>query len=212
MPLKNQKLFLFLSCLLTVSLISCGYSNRRADVSLGAQSTQAQRIFVPVVDNLTTRPGLEAILTSSLREALASLRGVEVVDRPESANFFLLGSLVKYERKYGISSVVGSPTTAAAGGLSQDQITAAEINVSLTLEVKLLEKTDPAAMAINPLRKLLWVRSFTQGATFETARRFTEAEGSSSSVHINDSRETLQTQILARGISRQVLDQVVQDF
>lgn len=188
-------------------MTSCGYSSRKADVVLGQKALPAdqQRVFIPVVDNRTTRPGLEGVVTNALRERLSSVPGVLIVDSAEDANFLLLGTLSSYGRKFGVSSVTGNPTTASQGGLASNQSTAAEIRIEMGLHVKLVEKSED-------LRKIVWTRSFSQGATFETSRRFSEKEGSTSAAQINDSRESIQVGLLAKGLARLVLDQVVQGF
>lgn len=166
---------------------------------------EQQRVFIPVVDNRTTRPGLEALVTNALRERISSVAGVRLVDRPEDANFLLLGTLISYGRKFGVSSVTGTAGTASQGGLASNQSTAAEIRIEMGLQVKLVEK-------VEDLRKVVWTRSFNQGATFETSRRFSEKEGSTSAAQINDSRESIQIGLLAKGLARLVLDQVEQGF
>ncbi len=191
-------------------LSACGYSPRRKDVVLGNKQNR-QSLFVPIVDNITTRGGIEAIVTNALRENLASIRGVELVDNPEEASYLLLGTIRSFSRRSGVSSVTGSPTSAAQGGLAQDQITAAEIHLELVVQMKLVEKVT-SADAATPLRKLIWDRPFSESANFETSRRFTEATGSSSTVHINDSRELIQVRILSQKIAQKIFDQVVQDF
>ena len=212
--LRIFKRLTFLLALLSF-LAACGYTNRRKDVLLGAstqRSESPQKIFVPVVDNLTTRPGIEATITNALRDTLSTIKGVQIVNSESEAEFLLLASVFSYEKKKGGSYTTGSEATALAKGLAKDESMAMDINVSMQFSVKFLQKIPNPKQADNEILRQVWVRDFAQQATFEAAQLFEEARGASTAPHINESREILQHRIIAENLAKQVIDQVVQDF
>jgi len=200
---------------LALGLTACGYSNRKRVTPIATLSNDEERsetvkpgpsrIYIPVIDNLSTKVGVESILTNALRERMSGQPGIELVARPEDAEFILLGALTSYGRKHGIETATGVSETEASGGLRGGSVLAKTIRLSLMMNVRLLQPGDK-------IRRELWVRDFLQEATFETSLRFTEAEGSSSAPYINDSRELLQVKRIGEAFAGQVVDQVTQDF
>jgi len=191
-------------------LTGCGYTLQRGEVSLGgvsAGSEKAQKIFIPVVDNMSVRAGPEVPLTTALRETLSAAPGVDVVDDPSKADFILLGSIVLYDRLPG-------PTTFV---ITNGQRIAGDIRIKLMVKMKLLEIVDRDNSKSTTPRKIVWDRDFSTESLIESSRRqLAEGSsfdaGSSSAVWINDAREKLQLRSLSQTLARQVVDQVVQDF
>jgi hypothetical protein len=203
-------LFAFLLSL----LVSCAYQLRRASVRLGglSQGQGHTRIYVPIVDNLSSEVGPELILTSALRESLAAIPNVVLVQKPEQADYLLLSRIRNWGR-----SVVGKTAQATAGdqavgGLIEGQVSAADIQVFLEAEFELLENLSEASADGVRVQKTLWVRNLSDRRNFEALQRFDEVSGSSAAPHVNRSREELQLRKVAQSIARQVLDQVAQDF
>lgn len=189
-------------------LTACGYGIRRRDVVLGeGGGARVQRVFVPVVDNLSLKTGIESQITTTLRETLSGIKGIELVGSADEAQFLLLASITSLDR--GVESVVtGTPSTQAEGGLANNQVSAGQIKVVLGMNARLVEK----AGSDGKLRRQLWSRDFLRDGVYETSRRFSDISGSSSTPQINESRELVQIRVLAEAISQQILDQVVQDF
>ena len=166
-----------------------------------------------MVDNVTVRTGIEVVVTNAIRDKLAAADGIDVVNSAEAADFYLLGNIVKYNDQFGPTTVVGNPTTSAAGGLGVGKIGAADIQVTLGLSVRLLVKLPDTGAA----QRLLWNRKFERSGTFASSTRFASVgngidAGSSSAMHINSSRELIQIRLLSDLLAQQILDQVAQDF
>lgn len=179
---------------------------RRAEPALGKNIQHGNlAIFVPIVDNVTNRTGVEVIVTSALREKLSSLSSVQVVSGENEAEFLLLGKLTEWTTLPGQDLVVGTGETEKSGGLRASQTTAAELRVNLSLEVTLLHKE-------NGRVKEVWKRSYSSAQEYATSRRFSFAAGATSIPFIDDSRETIQLKFMADDLAQQVFDQVVMDF
>ncbi|MBS1985249.1 MAG: hypothetical protein JST16_13850 [Bdellovibrionales bacterium] len=199
--------------ILSVSgLAACGYTVKQDQLSLGPVAADkkdaVQKVYIPVVDNLTTRTGMEGTLTNSLREALAGAQGIQVVADESQADFFLLGTLTKYVRAFGPNPTTGNIGTEQGGGLMANESTSKNINVTLVMDVRLVQRVKES----DKLRRLLWNRTFSQGGTYDASLRFTEREGASSVANINNSREQIQVKALADTLAQQVVDQATQDF
>lgn len=196
-------------------LSACSYSLRRGSLGLGglnSRDSKTTRIYVPIVDNLSAEVGPEFVLTSALRETLASVPNLDVVQSPEQADYLLLGRIRSWGR-----SVVGTATQASAadqglGGLIEGQVSAADIQVFLNAEFELLENLPESSSTGVRVQKSLWVRKLSDQRNFEAYQRFDELAGSSSAPHINRSREELQLRKVSQSLARKVLDQVAQDF
>ncbi len=200
--------------ILSLLLLSCSYTNRRQGVNL--QHSQRvggpQRVFIPVLDNRSSKPGMEVHFTSALRNALADLKGLKVTDRADEADFLLLGSVQSYERTRGGGVRTGDAVTAAAGEISAGQNVATDIRLRMNIEMRFLEKIYPDLKNPAELRRTLWTKEFDVDNTFEASSLYSEARGSSSAPNINEARETLQIQTMAENLARQVVDQVMQNF
>jgi hypothetical protein len=204
-------------------LASCGYGMRRQDLGLrrsGGEEGPA-RIFVPVVDNSTTRTGFEPSVTNSLRLAVAGLAGVELARDEAGADYLLLATVTGYEESSGPTTISGHPATQNAGGLRSSLSTSGDIRLVFAMQVKLAEKL-PGETKV---RRTLWDRVFRQEALYEASNRYYETAtgaglagaprsqgGSSSASYINASRSSLLLRALADKISLQIVDQVAQDF
>lgn len=192
---------------------ACGYSVKPAEFHLGGSSPQntsarPQKIFIPVVDNRTTRTGFEALLTNALRETLDGVRGAQVVGREQDADYILLGALKEYSRSNASSPLLtGDGGSQAVGGLADSTGTARDIRVRWVLDVQLLERVSSES------RRRIWQRTFAQEGTYNTiAQRFRKSDGSSSLPQLHASREVVRLKGFSEALARQVLDQVVQDF
>lgn len=194
------------------ALAGCGYNVKPTEFSLGSVSAseakQVQRIYIPVIDNLTTRTGAEGTITNALRESLAAVKGAEVVLREDEADYLLLAKLRDYSRgNAGGRARTGDFPSQQRGELADKRETSWDVNVALSLEVELLERIPQSEN-----RRRLWTRTFTQSGNYEASTRFSERDGSSSASHIHRSREQVQLKTFADGFARQIVDQVVQDF
>jgi hypothetical protein len=197
--------------LVLAGLASCGYSFHRSEASLGGPKGEAgvpQTLFIPVTDNLATKTGVEGLLTSALRETLASIEGLTLVNRAEDARFVMLTSITKYQRRSKYDTNTGTAETQARGGLIKGISTASDIEVLLAIDVRLVENVDPRGQ----LRRAVWKKNFSRNRTFEAFNRFEEAEGAASAVQINESRELLQVQKISVDLAQKVKDQLEQDF
>jgi hypothetical protein len=194
-----------------LSLSSCGYHLHRPSFEGGEgkklNPQSSTLLFVPVVDNLTTRTGFEADLTTAFREAFAGLRGIQLVSGMDSnPRYLLLISARKFDRAYGGVPVTGTRETQAVGGLSRNEISAAVIRVDFGIEVKLVE------VLPGDLRRVIWNQVFEESGTYDASRRFTEKQGASSNPHINASRETVFLKGVFETLARRAADQTSQDF
>ena len=194
---------------LSLILVACSYTTRRDDISLNGKPTKGekQRLFIPVIDNLTTRTSNEGEITGILRKNLAAISGIEIVNSAEDAQFLMLGTIKKLEtmRGNGLSGA-GNPDSEASGGLAANQRTEADIIVTLTLQVRLMERLNA------DLNRQIWIRDFTGSATYTASPRLQESTGSSSAPYINDSRERIQIRSLADSLSKSIIDQAAQNF
>jgi hypothetical protein len=194
-----------------LSLSSCAYKLRRGGLTRGVGDIDNASIFVPVIDNLSTEVGPEAVLTGSVREAMATLQGVDVVNSQKQARFVLRGRIKRWGRNFGTPTTASSAAAEAAGGLIENQTSAADIKVSLVADFELLELVSPGTNEM-PILRNVWKREFRSEGSFEAYNRFDERSGSSSAPFINRSRENLQLRKLSDNIARQIIDQVSQDF
>lgn len=200
--------------ILATVLSACGYQLRKGDKPLAALGSapledRPQRIYVPVVENMTTRVGPESVLTNAIREELAIQPGIQVVNSEQSADFVLVGQVSSFGSRFKSSTSQASATQEANGGMVQGQVTAADIEVFLGANFRLLEHVNDQGQM---LRRLLWVKGVEEELSIEAYNRFSEASGSSSAPHINRSREQLQLRNLSEIVARKVLDQVTQSF
>ena len=208
--------FILIHALLLFGVGDCAYSFRRGDVALGGvkdSGNAPQTIFVPVVDNLTTRTGMETAITSALRDTLASVRGLEVVNDADHAQFLLLTSIQKYTLEHGSYVVTGNARTQSLGGLADGDGTAKDLLLTIEMKVNLLEQTDRK----RGLRRVIWSKIFSKSGGFDSAQRFYSTgmdldSGSATAPLINDSREKFQVKLLSDAMAKQVVDQVIQDF
>lgn len=206
-----DKLMQGLKLLILSSLASCGYSFRRPEVRLGdqvANRESVQRVFLPVVDNLTNRSGIEPTVTSALRETLSGVRGIQLVSNVEDADYKLLVTLTDYNTKHGPTPIRGNTETSQSGGLGDKQSVASNISVTLKINARLFEKNK---MDTN-LYKVVWNREFEKMATFEASNRLTDETGSSSAPFINASREMIQVKMMSYGLGQSLLDQLTLNF
>jgi hypothetical protein len=193
-------------------LSACGYASRKGEVVLGGTTKPGpQKLFIPIVDNLTVRTGFEVTLTNALRKSLSTVRGLELVESSDSADYFLLGTLTKH-RLEARSAILGTNLTQGRGGIAENQSTAADLSLTLDLRVQLVERS-----AEGSFRRELWTRDFSRSAVVEASTRHDVGLNSLSSAsysapHINASREEIQVRLLSEQLAQLVLDQVVQDF
>lgn len=189
-------------------LTGCGYSLRQPESALpGDAPGEPAKVYIPVVDNLTTVTGMEPVFTSTLRESMAGLKGVKVVGDSSTANYILLATITDYSRaSVDKGEQTGSNKSAADGGLLNRETTTSDIRLRVQMNARFL-KVEP-----NHLRKVMWDRSFKQEGNFTASRRILEKEGASSAPHINRSREQIQAKIYADAFAQKVVDQIVQDF
>jgi hypothetical protein len=197
--------------LLGLLLISaCSYHIKKNEAVLKLPSQERigdPRIYIPIFDNNTVYPGAEVYFTSELRDTLAKVHGLRVVHREEDANLFLLGEVSRYHRKRSSTSVTGTGDSQRLGGLAEGELAADGIHLEMTIDLKMLYVRPDTR-----LREQLWLRKYDQQVVFPASTRFEISKGSTSAPYINDAREKIQLKILARQFSRQVIDQVVQDF
>jgi hypothetical protein len=192
---------------------SCAYRLQRGGLGLTGlgEGVATARVFVPVVDNVSTEVGPEGVLTGAVREALATLHGLEVVNHESQAQFILLGRIRDWGRYMAAPTGRATQEDEDRGGLIRNQTSASDIRVFLNTEFELLEVM-PTSTAQVPLRRSLWSRNYRSEANYEAFARFDEASGSSSAPHVNRSRERLQLRQMSERIARQIIDQVSQDF
>ena len=201
---------------LGVAVSSCGYSMRRSDELIESlnkgvpeeQKTSEARVYVPVVDNLTTKSALEPIVSNAIRNTLSTVAGIKLVNRASDANLVLVATIQSYERKAGLTPVTGTSESEAAGGIAKALGVAGDAKVTLKLSAKMLEQN----RGLDGVRRMIWDRPFGADATYQLATRYTESEGSSSAPNINEAREMLQVKTVAEIIAQQIVDQVLQDF
>jgi hypothetical protein len=211
---KGGVFFLLIS-VLSMGFSSCAYQLSRGGVgglSSSGEGVESARVYVPVVDNMSAEAGPELPLTNALREALSSVRGLDIVNSPEEARFVLLGRIKNWGRSVAGSSSLGTLETEQAGGLLRNQYSAAEISVFMVTEFELVERLEEASTGSSQIQKTLWRRSLSEARVYEASRRFDEASGSSSAPHINRSREAMQLRRISESLARQIIDQVSQDF
>lgn len=197
------------------SLSSCGYQLRRGDKPLAALGSlniqdRAQRVYVPLVENMTTQVGPEAVLTNAVREVFSIQPGLRVVNSESEADYVLVGRVLDYGSRYKSSTSQASQTSEQKGGLASGQVTAADIEVYLAASFSMMERVYDGQGQL--LQRQLWVKAVEEELSIEAFNRFAEAEGASSGPQINRSRERLQLRNLSGIIARRVLDQVTQDF
>ncbi|MEO5668326.1 MAG: hypothetical protein ABIR96_09725 [Bdellovibrionota bacterium] len=166
---------------------------------------------MPIVDNLTSEAGPEAVLTGAIREAMSTLNGLEVVNSESEARFVLQGHVKEWGRRLGTPSPLATQEEENRGGLIRNQTSVADIKVFLTADFELFEKI-PSDNAQIPVRRSLWKRQFRAESNYEAYNRFDELAGSSSAPHINRSRERLQLGKMSDSMALQIIDQVSQDF
>jgi hypothetical protein len=198
-------------CFVALSACSCAYKLRRGSLNRGVGDIESARVFVPIVDNLSTEVGPEAVLTGALREALSTLQGIEVVNSESDARFVLRGRVREWGRRLSSPTSLSTAEAEARGGLIRNQTTAADIKVSMIADFELLEVQSSTDSAPSVSRRL-WQRQFSSEGTYEAYNRFEELSGSSSSPFINRSRERLQLRKMSDSMARQIIDQVSQDF
>ena len=100
--------------ILVVLSLSCTYSF----VSTG----HSEKVYIPMMENKTVRPGLESAITQALTDALIQDGRLRVVNK-NSAKYVLSGIIEKYER---------NPATYDAAGSIKEY----KINVSLSINYK----------------------------------------------------------------------------
>ena len=208
-----SRIFILLS-IMGVLAPSCAYKLQKGSLSLNKLDAvnSITKIHVPIVDNLSAEAGPEMVLTSALRESLASVSNVELVPSSTEADYLLLVRIKNWGRL-----VVGNTRQArskdqAIGGLIEGQVSAADIQVFMDIEVELLENLKKSSTIETQVQKSIWIRNLSEERNFEAFRRFDEVSGSSSAFNINRSREELQLRNVSQSLARQVLDQVAQDF
>ena len=176
---------------------SCGY--RVGDFRTPEKTL---RVFVPVLENRTTRPIDLNEITSVFKENLESIRGVIVVNGRDEADVVLLGSVVQYDRGWGPTAYKGTQSTEAAGGLKRDALSAstARIHLGITLEKR---GADGA---------LLWSSNFVETELYELNNRLTLSEASAAMPQLHASRESLLLKKLTERIFLRSRAQIVDDF
>lgn len=197
--------------LVLILVSSCAYQLRRGSLSRGVGEIEGSRIFVPIVDNMSSEVGPESVLTGALREAMSTLDGLEVVNSESEARFILEGRVKEWGRRLATPSPLASAEDEARGGLIRNQTSAADIKVYMNVDFELLEVMASSHGEV-PVRRSLWKRKFSSERKFEAYNRFDELAGSSSAPHINRSRERLALTEMSETIARQIIDQVSQDF
>lgn len=196
-------------------LPSCGYQLRKGDKPLAALGSldikdRAQRVYVPLVENMSTQVGPEAVLTNALREEFSIQPGLKVVNSVVEADYILVGKVLNFGSRYKSSTSRASQTSENRGGLARGQVTAADIEVFLNASFSLMERVYSEKGQL--LQRQLWVKAVEEEMSIEAFNRFAEAEGASSAPQINRSRVQLQLRNLSEIVARKVLDQVTQDF
>lgn len=202
-----SKTMLFSGVVSCLILLSCGYSMKRQDaaVVMGKEG-EIITVFIPVVDNVTTRTGPENIVTQALREEMASLNGMRVVNSEDEAEFLLLGKITGLSTKSSPDLFRGSTATEAQGGLRDQEVTAKSMIVDLNLEIKFMEKTK------NSLKQV-WVKNFKASEGYPVSRdRYTRQRGASSAAYISESRELIQLKLMSEELASQVFEQVSLNF
>ena len=193
-----------------LSLASCSYTFKRQDLNLGTaqQPAGTQRLFIPLVDNVTNRTGIESIVTNSLREKFSSQKNIEVVNSEDDGNFKLLVTLTEYSTRFGTDPRRGNPGSAQAGGIGDRQTMAGNIILKLKIRAKLVERVQ-----LKPdIYRIAWIKEYEQEGSFEASNRYTDEEGVSSSPYINLSRELIMTKTLSASLGQTIIDQAVQNF
>jgi hypothetical protein len=191
-------------------LASCGYHIQKKEVELRASNNaiiENPKIYIPIFDNNTAYPGAEVAFTAELRNTLSRIEGMSVVNDKKDANLFLLGTISHYSRKRSNTSITGTSSTQNAGGIANKQLVADGIQINISIELKLQYLETNIDM-----KDKLWTRHYDYQSVYPASTRFEVSKGSTSAPYINDAREKIQIKILAEQFSRQVIDQVVQDF
>ncbi len=194
-----------------MSFASCSYSLRRPDLILGSQADRAlsgQRVFLPVVDNLSPRTGIEGMVTNSIRESFSSQKDVELVNEIDDADFKMLVSILDYSSRYGVVSRRGDSGSAQAGGIGDRQTMAANVLVNLKIHVRLFERIKESP----EIYRVLWTKEFERSGSYETSDRYTDERGSSTAPYINASRELIQVKTLSTALGQDILDHIGQNF
>jgi len=137
---------------------------------------------VPLADNTSGRAGLEALLTSRIRERLARHGSYRLVTSPEESERTLLVQISKWARERGPSLVTGSEASSEAGGVGNRQVTAGDFLLNAVVDVEWVEN-------LPGLRRQIWKKSFSRSQIFEASRRFDSAATSANAPLVNDSRE-----------------------
>ncbi|NCN40465.1 hypothetical protein GW916_04380 [bacterium] len=192
-------------------LSACSYSLRKGDQPLAkldgkAAASGIQSIYIPVIENLSSTVAPESVLTEALREVFSTQPGLKVVSDESKAEYVLLGRVSHYGTRFFNPTSPSSRAAEDAGGLVENQVTAADIKVYLQADFELLENTSA------DMRRSLWSKGIQEETSFEAFNRQNELLGSSSAPHINRSREYLQLRKMSRNMARKILDQVSQDF
>ncbi len=153
------------------------------------------KVYVPVVDNLSARHGLEAALTSRLRERLVQLGQYRLVQSPDQAERVLLVQISQWSRRPGPTLITGDASSAGRGGLASRQVIAGDFVMNLEVQAEFVEK-------LPGLNRQVWRKSFSRSQIFEASRRFEDPATSAQASLVNQSREEIQ--------SRQLVDAIVQ--
>ncbi|MBP7843373.1 MAG: hypothetical protein KA116_01035 [Proteobacteria bacterium] len=191
-------------------LSACSYHLKKNETVIklpNSEPVKNPRIYIPIFDNITIYPGPELFYTAELRDTLSKIEGITIVHEEKDANIYLLGQIARYQKKRSATSVTGTRSSQAQGGLGNGELAADGVHLDLGVDLRLIYAHDDSGM-----KELLWKRSYSQESVFPASTRFEVSKASSSAPYINDARERIQLKILAKQWSRQVVDQVVQDF
>ena len=183
-------------------LIFLAFSSCAYHVGDARTSEEELRVYIPVFENRTARPVDLNLLTGSLRENLAGVKGVTVVNAAADSNLIIRGRITGYDKTWGPSAFKGTGTTESAGGLRTDYLSAESVNLTLVIN---LEK-------ISPESGTMWKGDFVESDLYQLSGNLAASDGALASAQIHSSREELLIGKLANRIFRRARAQLVDDF
>jgi len=171
--------------------------------SLRNEPREKKKVYLPLPDNTSMKTGIDHEYYVALRNRIAAIRELQLVDRKSDADQVLLIDFKEAVLRRGPTSFTGTSITESSGGLAQGAYTAASLILRVNVD---LESRSPE------LGSLLWKRGFKKSIQFEASNRLLESEGASSAPMINESREIILHRQLAVDFARMAVDQLIEEF
>lgn len=160
------------------------------------------RVFVPVIENGTSRALDLNIITGLLRETIEETRGVSLVNSAEKSDIVLAGKIIQYDRTWGPAAFKGTTETQSLGGIKKDYLSAESAVVTFGIELTKLSAK----------KELIWRGKFVERDSYQLSDRLQLNQGSAITPQIHTSREELLLSKLSSRIFRRAKAQIVDEF